>query len=339
MQKIIFILTFLTLSLLARQEAFPTQQCPAFNNMKHTANTHKVQLDTKQKYTILNHHKGQMLVLIKGENPAQRWVDEHCFPQEKPKQKSQKDSINKKAHKATKNTHTSKHTNKYDNHNTKKYINKNIFNQTLLALSWHNAFCQTHRYKKECKRSLTSLIRSNPNESRFVLHGLWPQPKNNVYCDVDKELVYADKNKRWRDLPCLALDEEVEEELEKVMPGFASDLHKHEWVKHGTCYGTDANRYYADAVSLLKQLNDSEVGKLFKENIGKRVSIAQVKNAFNRAFGMGAGNHVQMQCKHGMITELWLLLGSGSDDLGTLLQRGKRAFSRCDRGLVDRAGF
>ena len=48
-----------------------------------------------------------------------------------------------------------------------------------------------------------------------MLHGLWPQPRNNVYCNVDNELKYADKAKRWRDLPCLALDEEVEEALAK----------------------------------------------------------------------------------------------------------------------------
>ncbi|MDQ7084316.1 MAG: hypothetical protein Q9M36_05020 [Sulfurovum sp.] len=27
-----------------------------------------------------------------------------------------------------------------------------ISSENLLALSWQNAFCETHRYKKECKR-------------------------------------------------------------------------------------------------------------------------------------------------------------------------------------------
>jgi ribonuclease T2 len=294
---------------------------------------------------MLKHHKGQYLLKVDYATPPQRWVDDNCLtlrplrhsplykagnqpvstPQEVNVEVSIKDEVN--------------NTNKYNNIDSKEYVNENISKQNLLALSWHNAFCETHRYKKECKRTFGSLLRSKPHETQFVLHGLWPQPRNNVYCNVEDRLASLDKNKRWRELPDLRLNDETEDELAKVMPGFSSGLHKHEWIKHGTCYGTDANAYYADAVSLVKQVNDSEVGRLFETNIGKTVSLAQVKDAFNRAFGLGAGNHVQLQCKGGMITELWLNLGSGSDDLATLLKKGERAFSRCERGRVDRAGF
>ena len=65
--------------------------------------------------------------------------------------------------------------------------------QNILVLSWHNAFCQTHRYKKECKRALFQRF----EESRFVLHGLWPQPKNNVYCNVDESIITLDKRGQW----------------------------------------------------------------------------------------------------------------------------------------------
>lgn len=197
-------------------------------------------------------------------------------------------------------------------------------------------FCETHRYKKECKRSVDSLIRSKAHEKSFVLHGLWPQPRNNVYCDVDKELMYADKAKRWRDLPCLVLDEEVENKLEKVMPGFASELHKHEWVKHGTCYGTDANTYYKDAIDLVEQVKDSVLGKFFSKNIGKNITLRQVQNLADKSFGKGAGKRVELRCKGGLVTELWLHLGSDSDDLSTLLQRGKVTRSRCRTGRIDK---
>jgi len=52
------------------------------------------------------------------------------------------------------------------------------------------------------------------------------------------------------------------------MPGFASNLHKHEWIKHGTCYGTDANTYYENAIALLHQVNDSKVGTFFSKHMG-----------------------------------------------------------------------
>ena len=206
-------------------------------------------------------------------------------------------------------------------------------------MSWHNAFCETHRYKKECKRSLLPFEKGRYREKNFVLHGLWPQPRNKVYCNVEKDFVNADKHGQWRDLPCLAMDEEIDERLAKVMPGFASDLHKHEWVKHGTCYGTDPQEYFEDAVSLVEKINASKVGDYFRKNIGKHVTLKQVRHLFDRNFGVGTGKRVEMKCKKGLITELWLHLGSGSDDLSVLLKRGKPTRSRCQKGLIDRAGF
>jgi len=295
--------------------------------MKHSKNTHNIHLDTAKKYTIMKDHKGQKLILIKGEQPAQRWVDAECFSTSN----DIGSSVDSAIEKIGKSTVSAKHTKKYDNPNISKY--------NLLALSWHNAFCETHRYKKECKRSLLPFGKGKYSEKHFILHGLWPQPRNKVYCNVEKDFVNADKHGQWRDLPCLAMDEEIDERLAKVMPGFASDLHKHEWVKHGTCYGTDPQEYFEDAVSLVEQMNTSKVGNFFSKNIGKHVTLKQVRYQIDRSFGVGAGKRVELKCKKGLITELWLHLGSGSDDLGTLLKRGKSVRSRCQKGLIDRVGY
>lgn len=316
MTKFIFIFIFFTVSILAREEVFPSQECPAFNNMRHTQNTHGVHLDTQKKYTILKHHKEQSLIVVKGEQPAQRWVDDACFS------KHSKLSIN---------TDLTKH--------TKKYQNKNISKQNLLVLSWHNAFCETHRVKKECKRNMFSFARDKYSEKHFVLHGLWPQPENKIYCNVSREYVNLDKHKQWNRLPDLGLSDDVIKRLQKVMPGFSSNLHKHEWIKHGTCYGTDANVYYEDAISMVEQMNDSKVGNFFTQHIGKHVTLQQVRALFDRSFGPGTGKRVELKCNKGLISELWLHLGSGSDALGTLLKQGQQTRSYCQGGLVDKAGF
>jgi ribonuclease T2 len=47
MNQLIFILMLFSISLLAREEMLPSQECPAFNNMKRTQNTHSVHLDTR----------------------------------------------------------------------------------------------------------------------------------------------------------------------------------------------------------------------------------------------------------------------------------------------------
>ena len=148
-----------------------------------------------------------------------------------------------------------------------------------------------------------------------------------------------DKHKQWNRLLDLDLSDEVQKNLQKVMPGFASNLHKHEWIKHGTCYGTDANRYYEDAIRLVRQVNDSKVGNFFKQNIGKRVTLQQIRSIFNRSFGVGTGKRVALKCKKGLITELWLHLGAGSNDIATLLKQGTQTRSRCQGGMIDKAGF
>lgn len=303
--------------------------------MKHTKNTHHVILDTSKKYTVLKEHKGQNLIVVQGEQPAQRWVDHTCFSKVESIEDSSVDhkaaSINETLSKFSLNTDLTKH--------TKKYENRNLFKKNILVLSWHNAFCETHRGKKECKRSLFSFAKDKYREKHFILHGLWPQPKNNTYCDVDSKYVSMDKHKQWYRLPDLDLSDEVKKDLSSVMPGFASNLHKHEWIKHGTCYGTDANTYYENAIALLYQVNDSKVGTFFSKHIGKRVTLQQVRAVFDRSFGTGSGKRVEIKCRKGLVTELWLHLGAGSDDIATRLKQGTQTRSRCQGGFIDKAGF
>ncbi len=293
------------------QEA--TKSCEAYNNMKHTTNTNGIKLEVGKKYRILNHNKGQILTLISGERIAQRWVDDACFSEK---------SMTKKP---TSSTSTVK--------NTPKRSKKS--KQNLLAISWQNAFCQTHQYKKECKR----MSSKDFGASNFVLHGLWPQPRNNQYCNVDKKQVGMDKNKQWNRLNKLDLTSTTRERLAKLMPGYGSNLHKHEWIKHGTCYGTGASDYYDDAMDLMTQVNESKVQDFFEKNVGKKVSLKEIQAVFNSAFGKGAGEHVTMNCQKGLITELWLHLGSGSDKLSELLRQGATPKSRCFKAKIDRVGY
>jgi len=323
MFRYLLLLLALSLSLFAREEMKPLQSCEAFNNMKHSQNTHYVLLDTTKKYTILNHHKGQYLLLIKGEQPAQRWVDEACFSLALPSS----NSLDKLSEKTT----VSKHTNKYENRSKSK--------NTLLALSWHNAFCETHRNKKECKRDMFTLFKSKHRETHFILHGLWPQPANKAYCGVERKYITMDKYKHWNKLPEPKLSRQTKERLSEIMPGVRSNLHKHEWYKHGTCYGTDSETYFTDAITLVEAVHSSEVSIFFETNIGKRVTLKQVRKRFDSAFGNGSGKSIEMRCRHGLITELWLHLGGEGDDLGTLLKNGKKVGRSCERGLVDKAGL
>ena len=319
--KFLFFLVFFTLSLFGRYDAVAVKNCPAFDNMKHTRNTDSAVLHSSERYTILRVYQGQMLVLLKGENPAQRWVESQCF------------SNGEKHH-----THNSIVQSSFKRENEKRAESK-LSQKSILALSWHNAFCETHRKNKACQREWRSLFGKQKGRDNFVLHGLWPQPKSRVYCGVERRYISADRYGKWNRLPEPKLSQETKDRLKKVMPGTDSNLHRHEWIKHGTCYGTDAERYFKHAVTLAKEVENSEVAHFFQAHTGRRIGIEKVRALFDRSFGRGAGAHVELRCRNGLITELWLHLGEGGSGLAQMLQTGKRVQSHCRYGIVDGAGY
>jgi len=293
-----------------------------------------VVLEIGKKYRILQKNRGQILTLIEGERVAQRWVNASCFGDEKSATKTESKKIELK--KETSSSFASRlQTHSQQMKQESSSLHTSSSKQNLLALSWQNAFCQTHQYKKECKR----MNSKDFGAFEFVLHGLWPQPRNNQYCKMSKKQVGMDKNKQWNRLDKLTLASDTRQELAQKMPGYSSNLHLHEWVKHGSCYGTSANDYYADAMNLLDAVNSSKVQHYFKQNIGRVVTLKEVRKIFDKEFGSGAGKHVTMNCKRGLVTELWLHLGSGESDLKGLLSKGQTPKSRCHKGRVDAVGF
>jgi ribonuclease T2 len=317
--SLFLLLTFTLFS--QTQQLYPTSSCPAFNNLKHTKNSGNIHLNTAQSYTVKQHHKGQYLVQIKGVNPAQRWVDERCL--------SPKSRLNVAPVKCdvTPIADTSK-----------KRATTSL--QNVLALSWHNAFCETHRSKKECKAGWKALLGAkHKGGDAFTLHGLWPQPRNRVYCGVSREYITADKYGKWNKLPEPELGLCTKSALKEVMPGVTSNLHRHEWIKHGTCYGTDAKTYFQDAIALTNTIRQSKISDFFKRYTGKRVTLTRIRELFDENFGKGTGNRVELRCNRGMITELWLHLGRGGQSLEAMLKEGRKVHSRCTRGVIDAAGF
>ena len=339
MNKIITTSLILSLPLLVvakKPKVYETAvlECPAYNNMKQTQNTNNIQLKVGEKYRVLQKNKGLVLTLIEGQRIAQRWVKEVCLSDGKTKPTA----VKEEAKEATKTSSTSSSFASRlasNNKAPKETKSKSTSKQNLLALSWQNAFCQTHQYKKECKH----MSSKDFGAFEFVLHGLWPQPRNNAYCNVSKKQVGMDKNKQWNRLDDLDLTDETRSKLSKLMPGYNSNLHKHEWVKHGSCYGTSADAYYNDAMNLLTQVNASKVQQYFKQHIGRQVKLEVIRNVFDKAFGAGAGKHVTMNCQKGLVTELWLHLGNGSSELKELFKSGERPRSRCHKGRVDAVGF
>jgi ribonuclease T2 len=215
----------------------------------------------------------------------------------------------------------------------------------LLALSWQPSFCETKPSKPECQSQTAQRF----DATNLVLHGLWPQPKQNIYCNVSNNIIGLDKDQQWSQLPPINLSEETRNQLAVKMPGFASDLHLHEWYKHGTCYSDSPEEYFQESIALLDQVNNSSVRDLFASNIGKFLSSNEIRNQFDEAFNNGAGSKVQVQCqrdidqeKNNMVVELQVNL-KGNIQLDTpiasLLQAGQRVPAGCTLGEIDPAGL
>lgn len=292
-----------------------TESCEAFQSFRKQTNPGDIRLDEDKQYKVLESSKKMKAyrIQVEGLDKSARWVTKSCGDWLKSCTLNREQISNKKAKK------------------------KNKSPQYLLALTWQPSFCEGRSKKKECRTQTTNRY----DAKHWSLHGLWPQPRNNTYCgvgDIDKGI---DRNSKWHLLEPVKLSSKTAKALAFTMPGMASNLHRHEWIKHGTCYGSDAEDYYADSIYLTEQINKSSVGALFSRSIGKKVSLKEVRKRFDQDFGKGAGKKVNLRCdRKGLISELWInLKGEITEEtsIASLLENAVDAGSSCKVGLVDRA--
>lgn len=258
-----------------------TDTCEALASIRKGTNPDNVKLQPGQTYQVVGKNKdaaSHYLVEIDGASPYQRWVAVSCgtvasLPPEK-------------------------------NSPSPVAIGNKDY---LLALSWQPAFCEIRPEKTECQTLAQNPDR--PEATHFVLHGLWPQPRSNVYCNVSKSDINLDKARSWSKLPPVEeqLSPETWQKLQAVMPGTASNLHRHEWIKHGTCYSQTPEEYYQESIALLDAFNNSPVQAVMADSIGKQLAIQDIDEALSY-FGSDIGDKVAVRCKNSVLGELWVNL-------------------------------
>ena len=209
----------------------------------------------------------------------------------------------------------------------------------VLALSWEPAFCAAMKDKVECQKENSGSYEA----SHFSLHGLWPQPRRNELCGVDRATAALDDQHQWEQLPEPQLTAATKAALDKVMPGTQSALQRHEWIKHGTCYPAgNAETYFKDEIRLVNAVNASPVQAFMAANIGKTIQTADLRAKFDQAFGAGAGNRVRVSCaKDGKIVELTIGLKgdvSSGTSLNDLIAASTTTDGGCLSGMVSAVG-
>lgn len=298
------------------------RDCPATVAIKRPDNPGAVSLSPGVRYRVIGRNKAEAthyLLRIEDVQPVDRWVAATCGRLEDGPRFVATDPPRLGRRVAPRAT-------------------QSLDGQFLLAASWQPAFCERNKGPPECRNE----SQGHPQVQQFSLHGLWPQPIGNVYCGVDGRERARSESGDWRRLPAPALDGDTRLGLAQRMPGVLSHLDRHQWIKHGTCYGTDADSYFNHSMALLDELNASGVRDLFESNLGRRLRVTQVRDAFDRDFGAGAGGRVRLVCdEEGLITELRIGLRGPIDPntpLRMLILAAPPRTPGCPSGLVDRAG-
>lgn len=161
-----------------------------------------------------------------------------------------------------------------------------------LAISWQPAFCETKPNKLECQTSTPGRF----DATHFTLHGLWPE--GSTYCGVSRTNKTYDTSNRWNKLPDVSLNNPTRTLLNRDMPGTASYLERHEWIKHGTCSGYSQQDYFSGALSLLNGVHATNLQAAIVKNIGKTTNVDDLYTAAEQDYGSVANLSIEFICSN-----------------------------------------
>lgn len=292
-----------------------TQTCPAVQSIRKATNPGDVSVEPNKAYEVLAQNKADAThfrIYVDGASPPERWVAVSCGTFDPNGQVARQGGAAAGAAGGVRGTH-------------------------LLALSWQPAFCAKRPEKTEC----AEVTPTSDSGTRLSLHGLWPQPEGKKYCQVAPAVREIDAKRAWDQLPEPEMSAETRKRLAAVMPGVQSKLQRHEWIVHGTCYGANADAYFARSAGLTETVNASKVSKLFADSAGLPLNTEAIRAAFDEAFGEGTGSRVVVACSgrgaNRRISEIRLSLAgdvTGTAPLGELMRAARPEQPGCPGGLV-----
>ncbi|RDH74715.1 ribonuclease T(2) [Mycolicibacterium moriokaense] len=160
-----------------------------------------------------------------------------------------------------------------------------------LVLTWGPSLCAADPTNAGCK---SGHVQSQG--STWLLHGLWPQPAENQYCGVPKEIARRASDLKGHHMPSVDISGDVRATLQSEMSD-ASSLAPHEWYAHGTCSGVVPDVFFSDAATLAQQAR-KVLDPMFANAQGGRIALSAVRGEFNAEFGAGAGDRLRLSCRN-----------------------------------------
>ena len=168
------------------------------------------------------------------------------------------------------------------------------------------------------------------------LHGLWPNKKE---CGTNYGSCSGQP---------FALTKDTIEKVAPWMPNFYYErtFGAYEWNKHGKCQALPPDEYFIKAVSAVRVVNDSEVGKIVLANAGKSFRVADFFERVKAKHGDRAAASITLVCtQHKYLQEIRVSLPlefNTERDLtqmvGSAAAAGAREIGCGDEVVVEAAG-
>lgn len=204
--------------------------------------------------------------------------------------------------------------------------------QEVLSVSWQSGYCAARPKSGGC----ADFSATSTAARQFSLHSRFQLRKS--YCGIEAGLKQRARKGKWTDLPDITLASATKERLLAAMPTARLGLDRQQWLRSGSCVATSAEAYYGRSLDLLDQLNASPVRALFSGKAGGTVTLADVRAAFDAAFGPGAGERVRLSCRKAgdrtIVVGLTIGLAAGEGLLPDLIEGSSPTKSRCAEGTT-----
>lgn len=151
------------------------------------------------------------------------------------------------------------------------------FDYYVLSLSLAPAFCEmkahAHYPPRQCETINAALFRATP----LTLHGLWPDRRHGRHPDCAPGYVRGG----FCRLPRVPVSPQLDQALDRYMPGRADCLDRHEWLKHGACIGLSAETYFTDAVQLTQRA-ERALGATIAAHAGQTIPLQTLRAALDK---------------------------------------------------------
>jgi ribonuclease T2 len=160
-----------------------------------------------------------------------------------------------------------------------------------LVLTWGPSLCAAEPTNAGCKSGHVEA--QGPT---WILHGLWPQPVDEQYCGVPKEIAERASDLHGHHMPSVAMADDVRDTLQSMVSD-ASVMAPHEWYAHGTCSGVTPDVFFSNATALTDQARKL-LDPMFATAQGGRIQLSAVRDKFDAEYGSGAGERVRLSCRN-----------------------------------------